>query len=634
MDAAATTPSSSLLAQLRAELSTHLPFARMRPADVERFVAASEQAYYAPQETVLAPASGPVTRLLYLRRGSVTGRRDPADAADGLHYEAGDLFPIGAVLGERPVSAHYQANEDCFCLLVPVGAVRALAERSAPFADFLHRRIGQYLESSQRTLQAAFASQTLAEQSLDTPLGTLARRPPVCVAPDTPLAQALETMHTRRIGSVLVADAGGAPLGILTRYDVLGRVTLPQRPLATPIEAVMTAPLHTLTVHDTAQDAALLMSRHTIRHVPVTEADGRVVGIVSERDLFALQRLSLKQIGTTLRAAPDLAALRLGAEGIRRYARNLLGQGVQARQLTELISHLNDLLTGRLVALVAERRGLDLGRACWLAFGSEGRSEQTIATDQDNGLVFASDDPDHERAEWLAFAREVNDGLDACGYPLCRGNVMASNPECCLTPAAWAARFEHWMAHGAPADLLNASIYFDLRPLAGNAALAAPLRATITAQAQRLPRFVKQLALNVLERRPPLNWLGAIDTRAHEGREVVDLKLQASAIFVEAARVYALAHGVAATGTRARLQAVAVALGAGASEGESWAAAFEFVQLLRLQVQIDADRPGAVAGHANLIEVGALNTIDRRVLKESLRVARALQQRLELDYQR
>jgi CBS domain-containing protein len=634
MTRAATTPSPSLIAQLRAELSTYLPFARMAEADVEHFIAVAEQAYYAPDETVLSPASGPATHLLYLRRGSVTGRRGVAEAAGGLHYEAGDLFPIGAVLGERAVTAHYRANEDCFCLLVPSAAVRELALRSAPFADFLHRRFGQYLDLSQRMLQADFASQTLAEQSLDTPLGTLARRAPVCVAPDTPIAQALEAMHTRRIGSVLVADAAGAPLGILTRYDVLGRVTLPQRPLGTPIEAVMSAPLHTLTVNDTAQDAALLMSRQAIRHVPVTAEDGRVVGIVSERDLFALQRLSLKQVGTTLRGAPDLATLRQGAEDIRRYARNLLGQGVQARQLTELISHLNDLLTGRLVELVAQRRGLDLRRACWLAFGSEGRSEQTIATDQDNGLVVASDDAERERAAWLAFAREVNEGLDACGYPLCRGNVMASNPECCLTPDGWTERFEHWMAHGAPADLLNASIYFDLRPLAGNAALAAPLREGITREAQRLPRFLKQLALNALERRAPLNWLGAIETHTHAGHEVVDLKLHGSAIFVEAARVYALAHGIAATGTRARLQAAAVALGAGAQEGESWAAAFEFVQLLRLQVQLDATRPGAVAGHANLVDVAALNTIDRRMLKESLRVARALQQRLELDYQR
>lgn len=630
----ATTPSASLMAQLRAELMAHVPFSQMKPEQVERFVAAAQQAYFAPGETLMSPESGVATHLVCLRQGSVTGQRGLADAAGGFQYEPGDLFPVGAVLGERAVTATYQAHDDCFCLLVPAAVVRELAAASAPFADFLNQRVGQYLELSRRALQASFASQTLAEQSLETPLGALVRGAPVCVPPATPLAQALATMHERRIGSVLVADDDGTPVGILTRHDILGRITLPQTPLQTPISAVMTTPLRTLGVADTAQDAALLMSRHGIRHVPVTEA-GRAVGIVSERDLFALQRLSLKQVSTTLRAAPDLATLRQGSADIRRLAHTLLGQGVHSRQLTELISHLNDLLTERLVVLVAARRGLDLARACWLAFGSEGRGEQTIATDQDNGLVFDSDSPQRDRAMWLEFAREVNEGLDACGYPLCKGNVMASNPECCLTPQEWADRFGHWMAHGAPEDLLKASIYFDLRPLAGQAALAAPLRELITVQARALPRFMKQLALNALEHRAPLNWRGAIDTRTEGGREYIDLKLQGTAIFVDVARLYALAHGVPATGTRARLEAAALALGLGEQEGSAWAAAFEFLQLLRLQVQLDAAGAAPASGSSpNRVDVGTLNPIDRRMLRESLRIARTLQQRLELDYRR
>ena len=632
----ATTPSSSLLANLRGELMRHAPFAQMQPDQVDRFIAQAQQAYFAPDETVLAPESGVVEHLLYIRQGSVTGRRGLADQAGGFQYEAGDLFPVGAVMGARAVTATYQAAEDTFCLMLPVAAVQALAAQSAPFADFLNRRVMQFLELSRRTLQAAYASQTLAEQSLEGPLGSLPRKPPVCVAPQTPLAQALATMHERRIGSVLVADAAGAPLGILTRHDILGRVTLPQLPLATPIEAVMTAPLRTLTVADTAQDAALLMSRHGIRHVPILEG-GRVVSIVSERDLFALQRLSLKQVSTAIRAAPDVATLRQSAADIRRFARSLLGQGVRARQLTELISHLNDLLAERLVTLVAQRRGLDLARACWLAFGSEGRGEQTISTDQDNGLVFDSEHPDRDRPAWLEFAREVNEGLDQCGYPLCKGNVMASNPDCCLTPAEWLQRFGHWMEHGAPEDLLKASIFFDLRAVAGREELAAPLRELLTQRALQLPRFMKQLADNALTHRAPLNWRGAIDVKALGGREVIDLKLQGTAIFVDVARLYGLAHGVAATGTRARLEAVGRALALEPQESESWVGAFEFLQLLRLQVQLDAGSREAVSapdGNANLVDVAALNDIDRRMLKESLRIARRLQQRMELDYQR
>ncbi|MEW6706767.1 MAG: DUF294 nucleotidyltransferase-like domain-containing protein [Pseudomonadota bacterium] len=616
----------------RHQLMRGAPFAQMAPALVDHFIAAAEPAAYKAGQRVLSPADGPVQHLYCIVRGSITGQHGMAEAAGGFHYEVGDLFPVGAVMGRRPVTATYTAIEnDTQCLRVPVAEVQQLAAQSPPFADFLNRRITQFLQLSRRALQVAYASQTLAESSLEAPLGALPRKEPATVAPGTPLREALALMHGRHVGSVLVVDAAGALQGILTRHDVLGRVALPELPIGTPVEAVMTTPAYSLTVADSVQDAALLMSRHGLRHVPVTER-GRVVSVVSERDLFALQRLSLKQVGTAIREARNVDTLRLVADDIRRFARNLVGQGVAARQLTELVSHLNDVLTQQLLKLLAAEHGMDLGRACWLAFGSEGRSEQTIATDQDNGLVFDSSDPQRDRPAWLAFARHVNEALDACGYPLCKGNVMASNPECCLTPAEWHERFHEWMEHGAPEDLLKASIYFDLRPLAGRSTLAEGMREFITTQAARLPRFMKQMADNALRNRPPLNWLGAVETGRVDGREVVDLKMHGTAIFVDAARLYALAHGVAATNTRERLEAVAHLMHAGAQEAEAWIGAFEFLQLMRLRVQMEGRRDGLPAGNPNLIEPAALNDIDRRVLKEAFRIARRLQQRIALDY--
>jgi CBS domain-containing protein len=632
------TPSSSLITNLRTELMRFAPFTQMESAHVERFVADCTQCYFEPGEVLLEPAQGEVTQLLFIRRGSVSGRRGLAEAEGGFEYEAGDLFPVGAAMAARAVTATYTANADTFCLALPLASMHALARDSAPFADFLNRRVQQFLELSRRALQVAYASQSLAEQSLETRLGDLLRRAAFSVGPSTPLADALAAMHSRRIGSVLVADdESGAVVGILTRHDVLGRIALPGLPLATPISAVMTQPVHTLGLAHSAQDAALLMSREGIRHVPVVDDDGHVVGILSERDLFALQRLSLKQISTAIRSAPDVPTLQLVAADIRRFARTLLGQGVRAKQLTELISHLNDVLTERLVTMLAAEHGIDLTRLCWLAFGSEGRSEQTISTDQDNGIVFTSDAPQQERPGLLAFARQVNEALDACGYPLCKGNVMASNPECCLTQAEWLGRFADWIDHGAPEDLLNASIYFDVRPLVGASALTQPMRDLVAQQAARNPRFIKQMADNALRNGPALTWTGAIDTKEQGGQKVIDLKLHGTALYVDAARLYALAHGIAATGTRARFEAAARAMGAPAQEAEAWTSGFEVLQMLRLQVQLNASNRAAVDasdGNLNLLDVGALNDIDRRVLKESLRVARRLQQRIEMDYSR
>ncbi len=629
--ATGSSPSASLLGNLRAELMRSVPFAQMAPAHVDQFLAAASQAYFAPGEVVLEPGGGPVAALHCIRRGTVTGRHGRADLAGSFEYVAGDLFPVDAVLAQRAVTETYTANEDTFCLLLPARQVQRLAEVSAPFADFLNRSVMQFLALSQRAVQSLWASQTLTEQSLEARLASLPRKQALSCHATTPLAEALMQMHERRVGSVLVVDEAEVPLGILTRHDILGRVTLAQRSLDTPIAEVMSTPVHSLTVDHTLQDAALAMSRHGVRHLPVTE-QGRLVNIVSERDLFALQRLSLKQLSTQIRSAPDEAALQHLAGGVRRFAGNLLGQGVQARQLTELISHLNDLLTERLLQLAAGRRGMDLSQACWVSFGSEGRGEQTVATDQDNGLIFASTDPDIDRPRWLALAQEVNQALDACGYPLCKGLVMAGNPACCLTAAEWQHRFEEWIEHGAPVDLLKASIYFDLRPLGGNAQLAQPLREFVRQEPGRVPRFLKQMADNALRNRPPLNWRGALDTEDEEGRPMLDLKLHGTAIFVDAARLYALAHGLPALGTRARLEAAAPLMRVAPHESEAWVAGFEFLQMLRLQVQIGANTPPPA--NPNRIDVSALNDIDRRMLKETMRIARRLQQRIELDYQR
>jgi CBS domain-containing protein len=621
-------PSGSLLALLGEELRRHPPFNEMDPQHVRAFVEASRQAYFAPGEALVQPADGPAQELFFIRRGAVLGKRGLSDVSGGaFQYEAGDLFPISAVLAQRATTTAYHATEDTFVLRLPAAQMQALAQKSPVFGDFLNRRVLRFLDLSRAALQSAYASRVLAEQSMETPLERLCRQTPVTCQPETPLREALGLMHRLRIGSMLAVDAQMQPLGILTRYDVLDRITLAGVSLERPMSDVMVGPVHSLEADRSAQEAALLMSAKGIRHVPVTR-QGRLVGIVSERDLYALQRLSLSQVSDRIRHAAGVPALQEAADDIRRFARHLLGQGVQALQLTQLISHLNDVLTARLVELKAAEHGLDPQRFCWLALGSEGRSEQTVATDQDNALIVADDS---DRAALLAFAVEVNQALDACGYPLCKGNIMAGNPECCLSLAQWQQRFAQWIEQGSPQDLLNASIYFDFRAITGQTALAAALREFVSQRASANPRFAHQLAVNGLVQAPPLNWRGQIDTTAIEGHDTLDLKLQGTAILVDIARTYALANGVAATGTRERFEAIGPRIGVPAHEHQAWVAGFEFLQMLRLRAQLDGS---AVGDNPNRIAVDTLNDIDRRILRETLRVVRSLQQRVQLDYQR
>ena len=477
------------------------------------------------------------------------------------------------------------------------------------------------------------APQALTEQFFEQPLGSLPRRAPVAVGPGATLGEALRLMQAQGTGSVLLLDAEGRPQGILTRHDLLPRVALARPPLdidATPIADVVTQPVHALDVSQPVQEAALAMARLGIRHVPLTEG-GRVVGLVSERDLFSLHRRSIRQLGAGLRSAASPQELVALAPGIRRFAADLHAQGVGAKALTDLVCHLNDTLTVRLFDLLCAAHGLDPGRGTWVAFGSEGRGEQTVATDQDNGLVLDDAVDGAERERWLAMAREANTWLDACGFPLCKGGVMAGNPACCLRQAEWAARFRRWIAQGEPEDLLNASIYFDLRALAGAQVLAEPLRRCIAEEAPGSARFLRLLADNSLRLRPALSWWGGLDTESDGDRRWIDLKLHGTAVFVDGARPMALAKGVDAAGTRDRLEQAGARLGVGESERRAWVGAFDALQMWRMRIQLES--PERASGpFPNRVDVRTLHDLDHKVLKEALRAAQGLQQRIRLEW--
>ena len=627
--AMADTPSAHLLAQQMAQWRLHHPFDAMAAAPLEQLVRAADLVYFAPEETIAAPSDGPAQHLYVVKSGLVTAQRGLAELdrpGEGWQYEAGDCFPMAALMQGRAVTATYSAETDVFAWALPAELVRQVAAISPPLAAHLSERVLQLISLASRAQAQAATQAALAEQSMERPLGELMRRQPLAVAPDMPLELALRAMAGRRVGSVMVVDEQQRPVGILTRDDLLERITLPQRSLATPIRAVMSQPVRTLTVQHTAQDAALLMSRHTLRHVPVVEGES-LVGIVSERDLFALSRLSVQRIGADLRAAQDVQALRELSPRIRELARHLGAQGVGAHTLTALISHLNDLLTERLVEIHAEQLGLDLGQAAWLVFGSEGRGEQSVATDQDNGIVFQSTDPDADRPRWLALGEAVCASLAECGYPLCKGGVMASQPDCCRSVAEWCERFESWLARGTPEELLAASIFFDGRALAGATALAEPLRALARGPASA--RFLHLLTEAALRGKVPLSWRGALDPQERQGQQGLDLKAGGSAVFVEAARILALAQGLDALSTRERLLRAGEQLGVPAPEREGWTAAFEFLQGLRLRAHLESP---ADPDNPNWVLLDSLNDLDRRTLRVSLRVAQRLQQRLQIDY--
>ncbi len=331
-------------------------------------------------------------------------------------------------------------------------------------------------------------------------------------------------------------------------------------------------------------------------------------------------------------AAPEIDVLAALAPETRGLAVELIEQDAGAGILTQVLSGLNDRLTRRIIALVVPRHRLPAAGWCWLTMGSEGRGEQTFVTDQDNGLVFSA--ADHAEARmlrplFLAMARETNGALDACGIPLCKGGIMAGNEQWCLSVEEWQRHFSAWILTPEPEALLNATIFFDFRPQYGDESLALALRQHLQRLAPQAAGFLHMMATNAVAVAPPLGRLrDFVSEEGQQGR--VDLKKYGSRLFVDAARVFALSAGIAPVGTVARLQESVVATRLNGQDVAAAVLAFRHLQRIRL---LDQHRQMA-AGRApdNLLVTDSLNTLDRRILVESLKQARRLQLALQQTF--
>ncbi|MFZ2651556.1 MAG: DUF294 nucleotidyltransferase-like domain-containing protein [Burkholderiaceae bacterium] len=464
-------------------------------------------------------------------------------------------------------------------------------------------------------------------------LAAIMRREPVVAPLHATLRSALQSMARDNVGSIIVADPQThIPLGIFTLNDLLRRVSLTGVDLEEPVVGVMTAGLVTLKTDATAHQAATAMLRHGIGHIVVTDAQGRLAGLISQSQLLDLKRPGVQELQREIAHCPDLASLVHCAHDTRRLAQHLLAQGVGAEVLSQFVTTLNDLLTLRVIELTIDEIELPDVPWCWLAFGSEGRMEQLLATDQDNGIVFETDAPSEAaalRAAFLPFARVVNQRLHACGFPLCKGNIMASNPQWCMSLPEWRRHFGAWIGRPEPQSLLNASIFFDLRALYGTHSLATQLQESLLQTTAGSPLFLRTLTENALKLAPPLGVIRTFSFHSPKAYpNTLDLKGQGARLFVDAARVLALAHGIRDTNTAQRLRLAAQSKLLGSDDVRALVDAFFFIQSLRLRSQ----GAGAAPEAANRVNPAELNELDRLILKEAFKQARKLQQRLQLDY--
>ncbi|WP_018994792.1 DUF294 nucleotidyltransferase-like domain-containing protein [Thioalkalivibrio sp. ALJ2] len=613
-------------------LSAHAPFDQLEPDALEFLVPRLESRFYARGARITDPDAGPARRFHIIRQGRIRGETPSEDEQlSGKAWELipGECFPIGALLGRRAVHTVHRAAEDTVCLELDLEDFDRLRTRSRIFNDFCTRRLANLLDRLQQGLDTLSSRDGGAAGQLNTPLALRIARVPVTCRPDTHLREVLTTMRDERVGSVVAVDAEQRPVGIFTLRDLLARVALKDVDLDTPLDAVMTPEPVALEESAPGFEGIEAMTEHGMTHLCVVR-DGRLVGVLGERDLLTSQPLTLDGLVREIRRADSVAAIAERLRQVPRLIEAVVGQGAEADQVLRLITRLNEHATRRVLALLRPQyeaiEGIDF---TWLAFGSQAREEQALVTDQDNGILFDAEagDADAVRERLLPYARAVNEALAECGFMLCPGNIMAGNPECCLSGPEWDRRFTRWIEQGTPDHLLKSTIFFDLRAVDGDHGPVEALRTQLLQKTAYNSRFRRQMAANQQAFRPPLGLFGEIKS----GADGIDIKKQGLTPFVDAARVIALAAELPATRTHERLDQAVTAEVMRESDARDYHAALRYLQMLRLRAQQKALREGR--DDDNRIRPEELGTLEGRILKESFRQARKLQGQLEVQYQ-
>ncbi len=619
---------SPVIAHETKRLRALQPFDRIDDSTLTAILGRSRLEYFARGTQIFHPALGSTRRELYIiREGAVLPIAPDASAsgaADVGMIEAGGMFPIEAADADS-VALAYTAHTDSFCWVVSDGALEQLLAQPAVLGWLLARR-GAEARGLRRRYAADSEAGHIATEMLRLPLAGLTARNAQSIPPDATVGEATAMMARERIGSVVVVE-GDRPIGIVTESDLLRRVYALDADTDAPIAQAMTGMPFVLPGSATAAEAALEMTTRGIRHIPVVDDAGALTGVVSERDLFKLQRHGFGHFAAPIERAGSIEELAEAVAGIREAGRAIFERGMSAEALTRLISSLNDRVVTRVLDLV--RTSSDPDRTfCWLAFGSEGRHEQTFSTDQDNGIILAG--KASTRRRHLDYAERINAALDRCGFPLCNGGVMARNPDWCLTLDEWKDKFRSWIRSPTPEALLFANIFFDFRPLHGDASLADALRDHLFALSRENTIFLQMMASNALDTTAPLGTFSRFSTDGAERNGTIDLKKRGAVIFVDTARIFSLAKGVRATNTAERLRLGGQRIRRDPTVIDADVSAFHIIQSLRLRTQL-----GLAAGSAsepNRIDPYALNELDQRMLREALRQGQHLHERLKLDY--
>ena len=589
---------------LLAFLETVHPYDSL-PRDEMARVAASFSRRNYDDGAVIYAAGQPMTGIFLILDGSV----EVLEPSGGLVSLLGPRNSFGerGLMRDGIAVTTARASEGAEILMLPEAEFRRLIATYPAFERFFHR--GRQNDTREADISTR-------------KVGDLIAREPISVPPTTSIREAAEQMRAAHISCLAITE-GDRLVGIVTARDFVNKVLAQGLNPSAPVSTVMAADPMVLSPESLGSDVLNRMLEHRIGHLPVVD-DGKLVGMITQTDLVRFQAVSSALLVRDAATAQTVAELAENTARIPQLLVQLVGGGSAHEVVTRLITDIADTVTRRLLTMAEAELGPAPVPYLWLACGSQGRQEQTGVSDQDNCLMIDDAATEADMAYFAHLAKIVSDGLDACGYVYCPGDMMATNPQWCQPMRVWREYFRKWVATPDPMAQMLASVMFDLRPIGGTASLYTDLQAEVLDMAAKNSIFVAHMISNSLKHTPPLGLLRGFATiRSGEHKNHIDLKMNGVVPVVDLGRVYALIGELPEVNTRARLDAAVEAGVTSPSGGRDLIEAYDLIAQARLEHQARRVKGGEKPD--NFIAPSELSDFERSHLRDAFVVVRTMQ---------
>ena len=451
---------------------------------------------------------------------------------------------------------------------------------------------------------------------------------------DETVQEVARSMTRAKRSSVIVLDQSGNHSGLITDHDLRQKVVASGMPFDIQAREIMSTPLVSIPADAQVFEALLQMMQQKIKHIAVVDEASHIQGIATEQDLLMAQGHSPVFLMNEIHRAETVAMIASRYQQLPGLIKTLIDNGARAGHLNRIITAFSDVILKKILEGALKELPKPPARFAFIVFGSEGRKEQTLKTDQDNAIIF-EDVPDSSlqevQAYFLDLGSRVCSRLNDVGFALCEYEIMAQNPKWCQPLKTWKEYFQTWIRTAEPEALLQASIFFDFRIGEGDASLVDELRLSLFSSLSGWAGFFRHLAENALYFKPPLDFFGNLSVRSKgEFKNTLDIK-SPMRLIVDFARLYALQNKIPQTNTLERLREMQFQNVLDKEDHDELAHAYSYMMQMRLAHQI-ANMTEKNIPPDNYINPKELTHIEQQALKESLKRIRMAQGKMRMEH--